>query len=243
MTKSLHNRRIDVHAHILPGIDDGARTMEEACALVEMSIREGFVGIIATPHYSRRRGSEGIAELAEQLRSRVKEIDPEFKIWLGQETYYHEELPERLKDGAALTIEESRYVLVEFDPGVSYQTIERAIRKLTNRGYIPVIAHMERYACLRKKEHLEDICRSACFLQMNYDSLTGSVFSSEVRWCRKQVESGRIHLLGTDMHRSDYRASDTGEAMRWLQKHLEPEHLNRITYQNALDMINNKKIG
>lgn len=242
MSRNLH-RRIDVHAHILPGIDDGARTIDEACAMVEMSIREGFAGIVATPHYSRRRGSEGIAELAEQLKSRVREIDPEFKIWLGQETYYHEELPERLRNGDALTIGGSRYVLVEFDPGVSYQMLERAVRKLTAQGYIPVIAHIERYLCLREKEHLKDIYQSECLLQMNYDSLAGSIFSSEVRWCRKQVQSGRIHLLGTDMHRTDYRAPDTAAAMRWLLKNLDAAHLNRITYQNALSMINNEKIG
>lgn len=234
---------IDIHAHILPGVDDGARTMEESCILVKQAADAGFRAMIATPHYSRRRGAEGYAELAEELQREVAKFDPEFKIFLGQETYYHEELVERLGEGKALTMAGSRYVLVEFDTGVSFQTLNRAIRQLLTARYVPVIAHMERYACLRDEKNLQEVYGSGCLMQMNYESLVGHWFSSEVRWCRKQVKDGHIHFLGTDMHRTDYRPPEISKAMEWLKDNIDRHARRDLTYQNALRMIKNEKIS
>ena len=271
---------IDIHAHVLPGVDDGARTIDEACELVEQAAKAGFRAIIATPHYSRRRGAEGYAEIADELREAISRrgatassstratasastrttasassrtiagesgIPSDFEIYLGQETYYHEELVDNLKAGKALTMAGSRYVLVEFDTGVSFQKLSRAMRQMLTAGYIPILAHMERYACLREEKNLDSICRSGCLMQMNYESLIGHWFSSEVRWCRKQVLEGNIHFLGTDMHRTDYRPPQITKAMEWLekvvdQKKLSKRQLSDMTYRNAERMIRNEKI-
>lgn len=235
---------IDIHAHVLPGVDDGARTTQEACELVEQAAKAGFRAIVATPHYSRRRGAEGCAEAAEELR---KVIPSGFEIYLGQETYFHEELVDNLKAGKALTMAGSRYVLVEFDTGVSFQALSRAMRRLLTAGYVPILAHMERYACLREEKNLDGICRSGCLLQMNYESLEGHWFGSEVRWCRKQVLEGKIHFLGTDMHRMDYRPPQITKAMEWLEsavtrKKLSRHLLKNMTYRNAEKMLQNEKI-
>lgn len=243
MLNQTGNDRIDIHAHLLPGVDDGARTLEESCRLVALARQAGFCAAIVTPHYSRRRGTEGLAKRFEELKETVRQADPDFLLYLGQETYYHEELLERLKSGDAFTMAGSRYVLVEFDPGVSYQTFKRAVRRLTSSGYIPVIAHMERYGCLRDSRNLEEAERSGCLMQMNYESLQGHWLSSEVRWCRKQVREGRIHFLGTDMHRTDYRPPETAGAVKWLYAHVSHELADRMTFGNAERIIRNEKIS
>lgn len=236
-------RRIDIHAHILPGVDDGARSIEEACVLVQRMAETGFSTIIATPHYSRRRGTEGYEEIFEKLKTAVEEVIPGFQLYLGHETYYHEELAERLKEGNAFTLAGSRYVLVEFDNEVAFQTIHRAIRRLLTSGYYPIIAHMERYYCLREPKNLHEIYSSGCYFQMNYESLEGHWFQTEVRWCRKQVQEGKIHFLGTDMHRTDYRPPETEKAMQWLERHVDMDIVRTITYENALRVIKNEKIS
>lgn len=254
-TYRAHNM-IDIHAHVLPGVDDGARTTDEACELVEQAVRAGFRAVIATPHYSRRRGAEGCAEAAEKLQEAIRrckadnsknKIPPEFELYLGQETYYHEELVDNLKAGKALTMAGSRYVLIEFDTGVSFQTMNRAMRRLLTAGYVPILAHMERYACLREVKNLDSICKSGCLMQMNYESLEGHWFSREVRWCRKQVQEGRIQFLGTDMHRTDYRPPQIEKAMAWLEKAVTRKKLSKhllktMTYRNAEKMLRNEKI-
>jgi protein-tyrosine phosphatase len=234
---------IDVHAHILPCVDDGARSFEESLKLIDSARKQGITTIIATPHYSRRQdNTRQLMDMAEQLNHRVRIDYPDFFLCLGQETYYHEELPERLQQGKALTLAGSRYVLVEFDPGTSWQTMQRGIRQLGFAGYIPVLAHMERYACLREGDRVDELLSLGCKMQMNYDSLEGHWYQSEPRWCRRQIKEGKIHLLGTDMHRMDFRPPKIEPAIRWMEKHISPSDIERLTRGNAVRILNHELI-
>ena len=229
---------IDIHAHVLPGVDDGARTIVETCSLLRRAYAQGITSVIATPHYSRRRSSEesvkNLRELAEQVRQEVYRVLPEMRLYLGQELFYHEGLAEALKTGRALTMADSEYVLVEFEPSVSYESLYRGIRTLFSAGYRPVLAHIERYRCLRQEDHLADFIGSGCLFQMNYESLRGNRFQANVRWCRRQVLAGRIHMLGTDMHQKDFRPPDITGAWNWLEAHIGEDELEDITRRNAL---------
>ena len=102
---------VDVHAHILPGVDDGSGSMEESLKMLEMAAAEGIGAVVATPHYSHRRGITGYQELIQELRQRVQQKLPSFQLYLGQETYYKEELLRDLENGRALPLNGSRYVL------------------------------------------------------------------------------------------------------------------------------------
>lgn len=234
---------IDIHAHVLPGVDDGSRTMEESCELIKKAYEQGARAVIATPHYSRRRGAGGLHELAETLQKNIREILPEFRIYPGQELYYHDALVEHLRAGTALTLAGSRYALVEFEPVTPYETVFRGIRKLCQSGYVPVLAHMERYICLRTERNLADLEGSGCLFQMNYESLEGNPLRKDVRWCRKQVMLGRIQLLGTDMHRLDFRPPETSRAQKWLTTHVSSDMQEQMMYRNPMHIINDEKIN
>lgn len=233
---------IDIHAHILPGIDDGARDWDECKRMLREAYNQGIRHITATPHYSRKGLPPALFALADRLSSEAREIDPNFKTGLGQETYFHQGLIENLRKGRALTLEGSRYVLVEFDPGVSKTSLYQAARLMVMAGYLPVIAHVERYFCLREEGHMDDLIRCGCMLQMNYSSLNGRrIWNREVHWCRRQVLDGRIHLLGTDMHRMDYRRPDLKESMEWLKKHIGDAKLNALIYGNGEKILRKEK--
>ncbi len=242
MSMNVKRRIIDVHAHVLPGIDDGARDMRESMKLLMMAASQGITGVIATPHYSRRKTTHGLDQLAQELQNKIRKFYPDFFVRVGQETYYHDELISRLQAGTAFTLAESRYVLVEFDPSVSYEHLFQGIRRLAAAGYLPILAHVERYACLRQKG-VQELVSCECRLQMNYTSLAGSWLSSDVRWCRRQVEDGMIHLLGTDMHRLDYRPPQLEGALKWLENHISPEQMERLTYQNPVHIIKKEKMA
>lgn len=239
----LEAKFIDIHAHLLPGVDDGARTIEEAMELVSQSINQGFSSIVVTPHYSRNYSPKDFLKQLEILRSEVLNHYPDFKIYAGQEIHYHQGLIEKLKDGSAFTINHSRYVLLEFSNEVAFSEILRAIRRLNDAGYIPVLAHVERYQCLKESAKMKEIYHSGCLLQMNYESITGLWFQSEVRRCRKLVESGMIHVFGTDIHRVDYRNPEVSRARKWLFQHLRSEVFENVTFRNAEHIINNKELG
>lgn len=230
---------IDVHSHVIPGIDDGARTMEEACGLLSLAAENGITSAIATPHCSAHRQSGEIRNVLEKLKVRISDQLPDFRLYAGNEVFYFEELPERLKDKKVWTLAESSYVLVEFGPEVPYSYLFRGIRRIVNSGYIPILAHIERYACLHIKQNLEDLEGSGCLFQMNFDSLQGHWYQADVRWCREQVLEHRISLLATDMHRLDFRPPDIRRAMVWLKAHVDPEDLKKMLYENPMKIIEN----
>lgn len=233
----------DVHAHILPGIDDGARNLEESVVLLRMAAGQGIRSVIATPHYSRRGPGRDLVCLTECVRQEVVKTYPDFKLYTGQELWYHEGLVERLREGTAYTLADSHYVLVEFVPAVSYRELFQGLRTLAQAGYIPVLAHVERYRCLRQEEnHLEELREGGCILQMNYTSLTGGILDPGTRWCRKQILAGRVQLLGTDMHRTDFRPPDITGAMRWLERHVDKEWLTILTGRNPIHVINDERL-
>lgn len=243
MRMDIKNKVIDIHAHILPGVDDGCRTMEESCRMLELAAGQGVVAVIATPHYSRSQNCGELRGLADQLQRRIREVHPDFTVYVGQESYFHEELVDALKLGTAFTMNDSRYILVEFQPEVSYRMLYRGVRQLLLSGHVPVLAHMERYQCLRNDKNLTDLMGSGCRLQMNYGSIQGRRFHPDVRWCRQQILQGRVHLLGTDMHRMDYRPPELGKAIGWLAGHVEAGLIELMTYENPLKIIKNEQMS
>lgn len=233
----MQNNKIDIHAHILPGVDDGARTMEEAVQLAVMAAEQGITTVIATPHYSRRGGLKDCRMVLEETEREIKKQVPEFSLFLGQELYYHEELEDRLLSGQAESLAGTEYILVEFDINSSYSQLKRAVRSLTGSGYIPILAHVERYGCLRREGLLEEIHRLGALLQMNYESLEGKWYDGEVRWCRRQIKERRIHFLATDMHRTDYRPPAIKGAVSWLERHIDEDYAAKLTRENAMKLL------
>ena len=227
---------IDVHAHVLPGVDDGSRSMGESLRLLKQAAEQGICGVVATPHYSRHKNPSVYREKIEELKTLVQEAIPGFELWLGQETYYHDELLASLRSGQAITYENGRYVLIEFSPDVAYSRMFQGLRNISASGFTPVVAHVERYACLRQKG-MEELKAIGCLLQMNYDSLKGLPIHSEVRWCRTQIRKKRIDLLGTDMHRMSYRPPEIEEAVKWLERSVSPEYLKQLTWSNPRRLI------
>ena len=228
---------IDIHAHILPGVDDGSRTMEESCRLLEKAYEQGVRAIIATPHSHHTHGREYMEQLITQLSGKTKKNTPDLQLYLGQEIMYSESVAEQLQKGQLWPMAGSRYVLLEFLPAVSYRTLFRGIRQMRDAGYLPVLAHMERYSCLRQKENLLDLSGSGCVLQMNYDSLQGSSLNPNIRWCRKRVQAGEVQVLASDMHRMDYRPPELRAAFRWLEDHVEEALIKAMTDTNPAGII------
>ena len=109
--------------------------------------------------------------------------------------------------------------------------------------YVPVLAHVERYLCLRDESNFRELVQCDCRMQMNYDSLAGPFWDPGVRWCRKKVEGGCIHLLATDMHRVDYRKPDLEKPMAWLQKHVGERRLRAMVWDNPLAIMKNERMG
>ena len=223
---------LDVHSHIIPAVDDGARDFVESIELIALAYQQGIRTLYATPHYSRHRNNAEIRFLYEELLFKLQEQHPEIaskmSIILGHELVYHTDLVERLRSGQAFPLGDSRFILIEFMPSTPYRDMYRQLQELLRAGYKPVIAHMERYEALYDIENVSELKHLGCLMQMNYDSIVGDGvlgrkalfggrFDRSVRRCRELILGGYIDVYGTDMHRRDFRPPDITDAVKWLK--------------------------
>ena len=223
---------IDIHAHILPGVDDGAHDWDEAMALLRLAYGQGIRHIIATPHFTWNQDTGMLQELCTFLDYHAKAISDGFSVSLGQEIRYFENLIEYLNQGKALTLAGSRYVLVEFGPSDSLGRMKRAVRQLIQASYFPVIAHVERYRCLLEQERPEELVEYGAYLQINSRSLNGGWMDKRARWCRKNLKKGTIHFIATDMHSSSDRSPDIQTAVSWMEHNMGVRTAVRMTRTN-----------
>lgn len=240
------NQFVDIHCHILPGVDDGSQTPEETKAMLQKAWDEGIQIMVATPHYHKQRGKNDIELIKKQLlltRKLAKEVHPKMQICLGMEIYYGEDVPELLKEGRVVSIRKSRYILVEFSPGDEFQYILNAVRKLQMSGHTVIIAHIERYNCLRKDiSNVEYLREMGAYLQVNTGSITGSYGRSAKKFLREVLKAHLVQLVGTDAHGSERRTPKMQEAYKEVVKRCGEEYADQIFGQNAKKVLRNEEI-
>ena len=238
--------KIEMHCHILPGIDDGAENMKQSLQMLQIAMDSEIVGAIVTPHGSARDASrertEKIRKLCRIFRAKAEQqFDVIFPVFPGQEILYSSDARRLLDEGKLLTLADTRYVLVEFMPSTPYSMLYGAVREMRMGGYVPIMAHVERYNALREGDRLAELAEAGAKIQMNYSSVGGSIRSQTTRWCRKQLEEQWVDFLSTDMHDPVHRKPDTSSADRWMQKHLDEEYIRLLVQGNARAILEEKR--
>ena len=233
--------KIDIHAHVLPGVDHGAEDWDMSLRMLAKSARCGVKKVIATPHYLPWKDgvtAEMICELCKEAERRLQnEYGISMEIYPGHEIYYGVELIELLKQGRALTLAESQYVLVEFKADESYQTIFKAIRDLRYHRYIPIIAHVERYECLSSFEKLVELKESGALLQVNVGTIQGGMFDSKSRRVKQWLKKEVIDFLASDMHDMAARSPMSKEQLQWIHQKLDSQYQDKLLYGNAQKIL------
>jgi protein-tyrosine phosphatase len=203
--------------------------------------------MVATPHYSvrgKQSSVETLQEKLEELRREAAQIDEHFTVDLGNELLDDPGIVDALEQGKALTLAGTRYILVEFLPGDRYNKIYQSLQNYIRHGYIPIVAHMERYEALRKRtDRVEELIKCGCCFQMNTESLVGGLFHREASYHRKLVKQGYIHFLGSDCHGSDYRKPLMQDALRYFgQDAAEEKFFNNVLEKYPRAMLANQFI-
>jgi len=213
---------IDLHCHILPALDDGAKNMEQTREMLKAAYEEGVRTIVATPHFFASRKSATVEEIIRTMKEVQKNMISwkiDIKLYAGNEIYYHREIPELLEEGKVGTLAGSRYVLVEFDPMTEYSYLRDGILKLDSYGYIPVLAHTERYECLfEKKERLQRVKDHGGILQVNASSFQKGIFDEMGKRARYMLKKELVDVIGTDAHSNGKRSPKIQETARYLYK-------------------------
>jgi len=237
---------IDIHSHILPGVDDGARDMNQTRHMLQLAYQEGIRFMIATPHYEIGCSNMEITKLREvfeQVSLEAHKINKDFQIALGNELFFSMGIIEALQRGEALTIAGTRYILVEFEPNVSYRKIQESLHNCVLEGYIPILAHVERYLCLvEKPNYVEKLIGEGAYIQMNLSSIRGGITSPKANFCKKLLRQELVHFLGTDSHDTAVRAPNAKETVNYLVKKYGEVVVQQLLWDNPRRMLENKHL-
>ncbi len=234
----------DIHNHILPGVDDGSQDLEESMGMIDIAYQEGTRQLVLTPHYMRHKNPYTRDELKlrfEEFKSAVHEKYPELTLYLGNEVLWDNGITDDLKAGLIQTMNDTKYVLVEFNIRIGYKEVYEAMRQIINARFRPIIAHVERYQCLFKHpERLDELINMDVTLQMNISSVYGGILDENARWCKKLVKEGYISFFGTDAHDLDNRAPYIKDYVGWIEKKCGRDMLEEIFVTNPQKMIENQ---
>ncbi len=228
---------IDIHSHIIPGIDDGSKGNRESVEMLRLAHAAGITAVIATPHYSKGfcdYTPNDIIKYCKALEKHAKKhIAPDFRVYAGQEIFYNEHSLEMIRNGEVIPLADSNYILLEFAPEITYKALYQALREIAMTPYYPILAHIERYECLREKGRIEELRHLGVMLQMNYAHIHGKLFDSNAKWCRDMLRAGLVDVLGTDMHDAEERGPRMEQALEWMRRNLQEQYIEQITKLNA----------
>lgn len=232
---------IDVHSHILPGIDDGARTFDDSVEIVQVLAEQGVTDIIATPHYVvdtiYMSPKAENAKLLEELQKRLKEASIDVNLYLGNEIYIDENIKGLLKKKKITTMAGSDYLLVEFPLNDAYPNYVDILGELMVGGYKVILAHPERYAIIQEDYSiLENLCEMGVLLQCNLGSFLGKYDKHAEKLAVRIAKERKIFLLGSDIH-SARRKDTVLKATRKLQKYYSDEELEELMVKNPRKML------
>lgn len=238
---------VDMHIHILPGVDDGAQNMEMSMEMIRVAAENNIGVMVLTPHNNaahRCVSPEGQLRRMDLLQNEIYDAGYDIGLYPGNELMYDYSLPQRLNEGRAMTLAGSDYCLVEFYPTEQLSYIREGLRSLQAEGYLPVLAHCERYVNLVKdREALEELVRSGIYLQVNANSiLPHGMFDATAKFVNRLLEDELVSFVCTDAHRPTGRAPLMMEAAERVRKRFGGEYTRRIFRDNALTVIENGEI-
>lgn len=230
---------IDIHSHIIQGLDHGAKTVEETLELLRISEKCGVKVVFATPHYNvgeYNNTIEIVSEVVKEVNEKAKSENINVEVLPGQEIYLTRQAVKDFVNGKCGTLNNSNYALIELD----YNNISREefelLFEFKLRGITPIIAHPERYTyIINDTSIINKLVEEGCLFQLNYGSLSGK-FGKEVKKTSEFLLKNKVYsFIGSDAH--DLKVRNTEITSKYLKK----DQL-KIFYENGEKLIKNEKI-
>ncbi len=222
---------VDIHSHVLPYLDDGSDSLETSVELVSNAVEHGATVIICTPHYRKPyiRSVKSIQEVFARLKEAVAKEGIEVDLKLGEEVYMRPDMIEKLEKGEALTMNDTKCVLIEFDFEV-YSSIPMIVELLVDKGYKPIIAHLERYR-YADLDMAEEIKKAGGLIQINANSITGRAKKWYYKQVKKLLKANLVDFIASDYH--DGRQYTMDETYKFIQKKFGTATAEKLFYTNA----------
>ncbi|MHA6250716.1 tyrosine-protein phosphatase [Oceanobacillus sp. CAU 1775] len=237
---------IDIHSHILPGIDDGAKTQQDSLDMARAAFEEGITTIVATPHH--RNGQfdnegEAVLKWVELLQAFFKDEGIPLKVLPGQETRIHGEMIEELEENIILPINHSKYVFVELPTAHVPRYTSQMLFDIQVAGYIPIIVHPERnQELIEHPSRLYDFVKKGALTQVTAGSLVGNFGKSIQKFSQQLIEANLTHFIASDAHNTSSRGFFMDQAFEHIKKEYGSD-LYYMLLENSELLIANQNIN
>lgn len=240
---------IDLHCHLLPGLDDGPQTMDEAIQMCQMAFDDGIRTIVATPHVmdgvfqnNRSMILKRVEELYSNLRRQHSEL--QLNVLPGADVHLNETILQQIHQGEAVTVGDlGKYVLVEFPfQAIPFQA-EKVLFQILDRGWIPILTHPERnLEVMRKPERYYEMIRMGCLGQVTAMSLTGEFGSKVKEMAEILMKNHLVHFIASDAHSIDRRPPILSSGVKAAEKMVGKTEAKKMVSDYPRAVLEGKKL-
>jgi protein-tyrosine phosphatase len=236
---------IDLHCHLLPGVDDGAPDLATSLAMARIAVGDGIAVAACTPHiYPGMYENSGpaIRQAVVELQNHLDEAGIPLRLTAGADVHIAPDLVAGLRSGRVPSLHDSRYFLLEPPHHVAPPRFVETVRDLLAAGYVPVITHPERLTWIEDRyEIFEELARQGAWLQVTAGSLTGRFGEAARYWAERLLDEGWVHILATDSHGADRRPPLLAEGQRAAERWLGVEEAVRLVETRPHGILTNWK--
>lgn len=236
---------IDIHNHILHGIDDGSQSPQTTAKMLQIAYEDGIRAIICTPHYLPGRYETEKAEReirVKHLRSVSEKFFPGLQLYEGCEYFPStRNIAEDIEMGRSGTLAGSKYLLTEFSPETPGYWMEQRLLEIVSSGYWPVVAHAERYAAFDNADFSFHIA-SFCYIQVNASSILGTAGAREKKIAKRMLNDYLVSFIASDAHGTHQRKPVLSECAKYIETHYGAERMETLFYRNPKSIIDNIRI-
>lgn len=238
---------VDLHTHILPSVDDGARVIEESLDMLRIAAQNGTDNLVITPHmFNPRIGLveyENVKNIFLSLKQIANNEGIKTELYLGCEVFCSDWFFEEIEKKEFFTINGTDYLLLEFDFNEDSRNICNAADAVIKAGYRPVIAHPERYTYFRRDMLCsQKLINKGCVFQVNKTSLSGVHGHSAKEFSMWMLENRMASLIASDAHDTEFRAPDLEETFMWIYRFISKSYAEDLFFNNPQAILDGKDI-
>lgn len=238
---------IDIRNHIIYGVDDGSLNLLQSESILHKLYMEGVTTIIATPNYGVGCVNPSHDELNNKLnhiRVAAEKIGGGIKVHLGSELYYSEDLLESLRKKQAITLADTRYVLINHHSEITYVELKTAIHKLLIRGYYPIITQVDKYICLIDNfNYIDELVQLGACMEIDTASFSLNRFGALSSFIKSMLEYDMLHFIGSNAKTDLVKNYGMKEVFEIVKLRYGKEKAHKIFYEHGEMIFNNKNIS
>jgi protein-tyrosine phosphatase len=232
---------IDLHSHILPGIDDGASDASVSLAMARMMVAQGVTTAACTPHILPglyHNSGPAIREATQRLQGLLEHEGIPLRLTTGADVHMTPDFIAGLRSGRLLTIANSRYVLVEPPHHTAPPQLEDFFFNLVVAGYVPILTHPERLSWVPARyEIIKRLVRAGVWMQITAGSFAGAFGRNALYWAERMLDEGCVHLIATDAHDAERRPPDLAAGRDLVAKRVGPVEAQRLVLTRPMGIL------